>query len=90
MDGKVQRDVNNPARELRNRPLMGLLLLEDLRATASGLWGGGRVYDPATGRSYNASIRLRTPDMLEVKGCLLFACGTQTWRRPESLCTQRR
>jgi sterol desaturase/sphingolipid hydroxylase (fatty acid hydroxylase superfamily) len=87
-DGKAQRDLNNPAHELRNRPLIGLLLLEGLRPTASGAWSDGRIYDPAVGRTYNASMRLRSSDILEVKGCLLFACGTQTWRRAQSLCAR--
>jgi hypothetical protein len=28
----------------------------------------------------------RSPDILEVKGCLLIVCDTQVWRRVESLC----
>ncbi len=46
----------------------------------------GRIYNPENGRTYRASLKLRSPDLLEVKGCLLIVCDTQVWRRVESLC----
>jgi hypothetical protein len=42
--------------------------------------------NPENGRTYRASLRLRSADLLEVKGCLLLVCDTQIWRRVESLC----
>jgi hypothetical protein len=41
---------------------------------------------PRTGARIRASLKLRRPDILEVKGCLLIVCDTQVWRRVESLC----
>ena len=49
----------------------------------------GRIYNPENGRTYRASLKLRSPDILEVKGCLLIVCDTQVWRRVESLCALR-
>lgn len=63
-----------------------LSLLEDFRGGANGEVMQGRIYNPENGRTYRASLKLRSPDILEVKGCLLIVCDTQVWRRVESLC----
>lgn len=41
----------------------------------------GRIIDPRTGSVYRGRLKLVDPMTLEVKGCLLFFCRTQTWRR---------
>ena len=87
-DGQPVRDRRNPDPRLRERLLMGLPLLREFRPLASGEWSGGQIYNPENGRTYAASLRLRNPDLLEVKGCVLFVCDTQVWRRAESLCRQ--
>jgi uncharacterized protein (DUF2147 family) len=61
-------------------------LLEDFRGGANGEALEGRIYNPENGRTYRAALKLRSPDILEVKGCLLIVCDTQVWRRVESLC----
>lgn len=85
--GEAIRDARNPDPNLRQQPVIGLSLLKDFRYAASGESMDGQIYNPENGRTYKASLRLRSPELLEVKGCLLFVCDTQIWRRPESLCT---
>jgi uncharacterized protein (DUF2147 family) len=84
--GEAMRDAQNPDPSLRRQPLIGMSLLKDFRSASSSGSMDGRIYNPENGRTYNASLRLRSPDVLEVKGCLLFVCDTQVWRRVESLC----
>ncbi len=80
--GKPVRDANNGDPGLRERPLEGLEILTGLRRTEPGRWGGGTIYNPDDGRRYSVSLRLRSPEVLEVEGCVLFICKRQVWRRP--------
>jgi uncharacterized protein (DUF2147 family) len=79
-------DVQNANSELRARPLVGLPLLKDFRRATATKWTDGTIYDPESGRTYRATLTLRSQDVLEVAGCFLFVCRTQTWRRVDSLC----
>ena len=83
--GGHRTDRQNPDPALRSRPLVGLVILDGLRPTAPGAWGGGRIYDPATGNQYGAALRLKAPGILEVEGCLAIFCRTQVWRRTEDV-----
>jgi uncharacterized protein (DUF2147 family) len=85
--GESIRDAKNPDPNLRKQSVIGLSLLNDFRYGSNGESLDGQIYNPENGRTYRASLRLRGPDILEVKGCLLFVCDTQIWRRVESLCT---
>lgn len=86
-EGAPIRDKHNPDSRLRDRPILGLSLLEDFRRIVNDEAMAGRIYNPENGRTYRASLRLRSPDIMEVKGCLLIVCDTQVWRRVESLCS---
>ena len=65
-------DRENPDPALRNRQLVGIVLVEDLMADPEvpGLWRNGTIYDPANGRSYSAAARLDGPDRLLLRGYL--------------------
>jgi uncharacterized protein (DUF2147 family) len=75
--GAPAHDVKNPDPRLRTRPILGLRLLDLPRAQADG-WRG-TVYDPRSGRTYTATVRRTGADLLEVKGCLMMFCQTQSW-----------
>jgi uncharacterized protein (DUF2147 family) len=84
--GEPRRDKRNPDPRLRARPMIGISLLDDFRRGVGAERMEGRIYNPENGRTYRASLRLRSPEILEVKGRLLIACDTQVWRRLESVC----
>jgi uncharacterized protein (DUF2147 family) len=73
-------DVKNPDPAARSQPLVGLTVLSGFAPSASG-WVGGRAYDPASGRTYKASLALNADRTLGVKGCVLFICQSQRWTR---------
>ena len=77
-----QRDVNNPNPVLRNRPVEGLRVLSGFTFD-DGQYRHGQVYDPKTGRSYNARMRLNANGTLRVTGCVLggIICRSETWTR---------
>lgn len=74
-------DEKNKNAALRSRPLKGLLLLQGFKG-AGGAWTGGTIYNPDDGNIYKASLKLLTPDTLQVKGCVVAPlCKNQTWKR---------
>ena len=73
-------DVNNPDPHKRSQPLVGLQILYGFDAKASA-WEGGKAYDPKSGNSYNASLRLNRDGSLRVTGCVLFVCQSKRWTR---------
>lgn len=75
------RDVHNNQAELRQRPLMGLLMLTGFHWSGNA-WAGGWIYNGEDGGTYHATVRLSDANHLEVKGCIVWPlCRTQTWVR---------
>jgi uncharacterized protein (DUF2147 family) len=70
-------DARNPDPALRGRPLAGTMVLSGFSPSGAG----GRAYDPKTGRSYRATLRLNGDGTLRVTGCVLIVCRSQTWTR---------
>jgi len=81
--GEPKVDLENPDPALRERPVLGLAILEGFTYDGDGTWSGGTIYDPANGKTYKARIRLGDEDTLDVRGYVgipLFG-RTTTWRR---------
>lgn len=83
--GQPMKDAENGDRSLRERPLLGINIFEDMNHDAVTGFAKGKIYNPEDGRSYSASIKQVADDTLLVEGCIVFLCQTQYWRRPESL-----
>jgi uncharacterized protein (DUF2147 family) len=66
--GSTKVDRKNPDPTLRNRPIIGLQVIEGLTATGDNRWEHGTCYDPESGNSYQCKIYLETPDRLQVRG----------------------
>ncbi|MDB5441833.1 MAG: hypothetical protein JWP73_209 [Phenylobacterium sp.] len=79
--GHPTRDVNNPDRALRGRPLVGVQVIREMKLEAPGRWAGGKVYDAETGKSYNGKLRAVSRNRLQVQGCVLMICQSQAWTR---------
>lgn len=75
------RDVRNPDAAQRGRPLVGLLVVRNMKNQGPGRWIGGKLYQPQTGRTADGELKAITRNRLEVKGCILFVCETETWTR---------
>ena len=68
-------------------PLVGKLVIDQMKLAEPGRWTGGRLYNPEDGRDYKGSLQLRSASTLVVNGCVLFVCQTQLWRRADpALC----
>ena len=85
-DGQVGRQIidrKNPDPDMRNRPLIGLQIMQGFSEQGDATWGGGSCYDPKSGKSYRGEIRLAAPDRLELRGFIgipLFG-RTSVWTR---------
>lgn len=81
-DGKPATDKENSDPKLRTRPLMGMAILKDL-TYVGGMWKNGEIYDPKSGKTYSCEIKLKSPELLEVKGYVGFSFVGRTveWTR---------
>jgi uncharacterized protein (DUF2147 family) len=64
------RDRYNPDAALRDRSVLGLDILSGLARSPAedGVWHGGAIYDPSSGRTYSCQAALNGPDRLELRG----------------------
>jgi uncharacterized protein (DUF2147 family) len=84
MSGQSKVDRENPDRELQDRPVIGLMVLEDFRWDGRGAWEKGRIYDPDNGKTYRCVARLDDDGRtLKVRGYVGFSLFGRTteWTR---------
>lgn len=74
-------DKRNPNPALRNRPILGVSTVSGFKQVAPGKWTGGKLYDPASGKTYNGKISANPDGTLKVEGCVMMICQSQTWTR---------
>jgi uncharacterized protein (DUF2147 family) len=65
-------DRKNPDPALRNRPVIGLRILEGFIAEGENRWGEGTFYDPKSGKTYRGKMHLAAPDRLELRGYIVI------------------
>ncbi|CAN5157631.1 hypothetical protein BH10PSE7_BH10PSE7_09520 [soil metagenome] len=79
-DGTKKIDKYNPDKSLRDRPLIGLALLQGMEASGEDQWEGA-IYNPDDGKTYSATMALKGSTM-RVKGCVLgILCKNNDFRR---------
>jgi uncharacterized protein (DUF2147 family) len=75
-------DTKNPDPAKRNRPLLGMPILIDMKPAADGSRWEGTVYNSEDGQTYSSHIGLKSPEILRIEGCVLgFLCGGENWVR---------
>lgn len=62
------KDTENPNPKLRNRKWLGMEVVENLLYNGKHTWGNGTIYDPNSGRTYSAVVRLKDSNTLIVRG----------------------
>lgn len=82
-DGQLKRDEKNPKSALKNRPLLGIELLQNFVYQKDGVWEEGSIYDPKTGKTYSCTISMISSDKLSVRGYVGISLlgRTETWQR---------
>jgi uncharacterized protein (DUF2147 family) len=83
MGGKPLVDRDNPKKELRNRPQLGLQIMEGYAWKGNNLWDEGTIYNTENGTSYRSSLTLLDRNRLKLRayvGISLFG-GSTVWQR---------
>lgn len=74
-------DKNNPDKSLRERPLVGIDMLNDL-VEGSGKWKG-KIYAPKRGKTLDAELDLVSEDQLKVTVSFRGFSKDQHWTRTD-------
>ena len=65
-----------------NSKPVGYLILDQLVYNSEDhVWEDGTLYDPKSGRKYDASVSLQTDGTIEVTGQVLFFKSSRTFKR---------
>jgi uncharacterized protein (DUF2147 family) len=74
-------DDKNPDPAMRNRPMLGVPILINMKQTQANRWDG-KIYDATRGSLFDSNISVSRQDMLEVRGCVAgIFCGGEDWKR---------
>lgn len=65
--GKPKVDMNNSDVSKRQRPIIGMKLLDNFKYNG-GTWEEGTIYDPKNGKTYSCIIKKKDNKTLEVRG----------------------
>ena len=76
------RDINNPHPEFRDRPLLQMPLLENLRYE-DGEFVDGTAYNPRLGRYFKCKAWLVSEKKMRLRGYLGFFFATEEWEKIE-------
>jgi len=82
-NGQPKRDKENPEQALRDRPIIGLVLMRDFSYEGDATWSGGKVYDPESGDEYQGKMTLEDSSTLDLRGYILLPLfgRTERWTR---------
>ncbi|WP_186002845.1 DUF2147 domain-containing protein [Mycobacterium sp. KBS0706] len=76
-------DGENPDESKRSRPLCKLIMLHSFTQVSDTEWEDGTIYDPKSGKTYDAKMHLTGPDTLDLRGFVGISLlgRTDTWTR---------
>lgn len=79
-DGQ-KTDDKNPDPAKRNRPIVGLMIMENAKKTGPTKWSG-TLYNRADGKSYSGTVTVKSKDAVDLSGCVAAVfCRTSTFSR---------
>ena len=81
--GNEKLDKKNPNKLLRNKPIKGLVIMNDLKYKKKGEWTEGEIYDARSGKTYSLEVYMKNSNELELRGYIgltLFGKST-SWTR---------
>jgi uncharacterized protein (DUF2147 family) len=88
-NGQPKKDKDNPNAALKSRPLKGVVLLKDFKYDSSSKeWKSGTIYDPESGKTYDAFMWFDDNNTLKIKGFVLgmrFMGRSTAWSREAQL-----
>jgi uncharacterized protein (DUF2147 family) len=80
VDGQ-KTDDKNPDAAKRNRPIVGLVIMQGAKKTGPNKWAG-TLYNRADGKSYSGTVTVKSKNELDLSGCVAaIFCKTSTFTR---------
>ena len=82
-NGNPYRDKLNKRKSRRKRALCGMKVLGNVKRMSKRIYDGGWIYDHDQGKSFDVELRLKSMNILQVKGYLGTKLLSKTfyWRR---------
>ncbi|MCK3683642.1 DUF2147 domain-containing protein [Maribellus sp. YY47] len=69
VNGEAPKDDKNPEEKLRERPLVGVHILDGFVYNSENKeWKEGKIYDPKSGKTYDCYAWFENNDLLKLKG----------------------
>lgn len=83
---KPKVDKNHPEETSRKRAVLGLINIWGFQYKDNNTWDGGNIYDPKNGNTYSCTIKLTSPNSLEVRGYIGVSLigRTDNWTRQQA------
>jgi uncharacterized protein (DUF2147 family) len=79
-DGQ-KTDNNNPDPAKRDRPILGLVIMQGAKKTGPATWSG-QLYSRANGKTYSGTLTVKSKNGVELSGCVAaILCSTTTFTR---------
>jgi uncharacterized protein (DUF2147 family) len=81
--GGDTKDVKNPDAKLRDREVIGLVILNNFVFDGDDTWEDGTIYDPREGKTYSCNITQKGKDKINVRGFVGISMfgRTEVWTR---------
>jgi uncharacterized protein (DUF2147 family) len=80
VDGQ-KTDDKNPDAAKRNRPIVGLVIMQGAKKTGDNKWSGN-LYNRENGSTYSGTVTVKSKNALDLSGCVaMVLCKTVTWTR---------
>ncbi len=80
IDGQ-KTDDKNPDAAKRNRPIVGLVIMQGAKKTGDNKWSG-QLYNRENGKTYAGTVTVKSKNELDLSGCVAAVlCKTVTWTR---------
>ncbi|MBE7175414.1 MAG: DUF2147 domain-containing protein [Mucilaginibacter polytrichastri] len=82
--GELRKDANNPDESLKSRTILNAVILTGF-VYNKGAWEDGKIYDPKSGKTYSASMKLKN-GKLEIRGYVGVSLlgRTTVWTKAEN------
>lgn len=78
-----RNDTANPDASKRDRPLVGVQIVQSMKPTKQANQWKGKVYNAEDGKTYTGFIELTAANKLKLEGCVMggLICKGETWSR---------
>ena len=81
--GVLKLDKNNPDKNLRNHPVLGLMIANNLKYSLGDKEWKGTIYSPEKGITASCKINLLSKNELQLKVSKYLISETKKWNRYE-------